>query len=112
MLLCRQRSCLRNDQGVVGSNPILPAHLQTNMAEKTKDTIIDHMFVPKHIVLSDEEAQQEVLLKYNISKKRMPSISIKDPALHSLQINAGDIIKIIRNSHVTGKATFYRVVID
>ena len=69
-----------------------------------------HIYVPAHIKLT-EEAAEEVLKTFNISKKQLPRILKEDPALSKLDIKKGDIIKIVRKSTTTGEAEFYRVVI-
>ena len=68
-----------------------------------------HVLVPKHVLMTEEEVTQ-LLTRYNISKKQMPSISSKDPAIKDLGANTGDIIKVIRNSPTQGKSEFYRAV--
>lgn len=70
----------------------------------------DHNLVPKHIKLEKEKADK-LLQKYNISKTQLPRISRKDPAIKGLDVKAGDIIKIVRNSPTAGKSAYYRVVI-
>lgn len=72
--------------------------------------ITKHEFVPKHIKLSEDEAQ-EMLKKFNISRKQLPRILKEDPAIQKLDVKKGDVIKIIRKSPTTGEAEFYRVVI-
>ncbi len=79
------------------------------MAKEIK--VNDHMLVPKHEVLGNDEAEK-LLVKYNISKKQMPRISGKDPALGGMNIKKGDVIKITRMSSTAHKAIFYRVVAD
>jgi len=71
---------------------------------------LTHIFIPKHIKLGSEDAEQ-ILKKYNISKKQLPKISRKDPALSHLNVEKGDLIQIERDSPVCGKSLFYRVVI-
>ena len=68
-----------------------------------------HVLVPKHVLMTEEEVNQ-LLTKYNISKKQMPGISAKDPTIKDLNVKGGDIIKIIRNSPTQVKSEFYRVV--
>ena len=80
------------------------------MAEK-EIKIEDHILVPKHLII-DEKEVNELLAKYNISKKQIPQIKIKDPTIKNLNAKAGDIIKIIRKSSVQGKSIFYRVVVE
>ena len=88
-------------------SPIRPAHY--NM-EKDNIKIEKHEYVPEHIKLRDEEAE-ELLKKINISKKQLPRILKEDPAIEKFDVKKGDIIKIIRKSPTVGEAEFYRVVI-
>lgn len=80
------------------------------MAEK-EIKVEDHILVPKHMIM-DEKEVEELLSKYNISKKQIPQIKIKDSAIKNLNTKGGDIIKIIRKSPVQGKSIFYRVVVE
>lgn len=68
-----------------------------------------HILVPKHIKLSKEETR-ELLEKYNISLKQLPSISSKDPAIKSLDTEIGEVIKVIRKNE-KGESNYYRVVV-
>ena len=68
-----------------------------------------HVLVPKHVLMTEEEVMQ-LLTRYNISKKQMPSISSKDPAIKNLNVTAGNVIKVICTSLTQGKAEFYRAV--
>jgi len=78
---------------------------------KKKVDITNHILVPKHEKLS-EQAAIKLLEKYNLSKKQLPIIFSKDPAIQNLNANAGDIIEITRKSPTTNTSKFYRVVID
>jgi len=69
-----------------------------------------HVYVPKHVKLTEEEAE-ELLKNLNVARKQLPRILKEDPALANLEVKKGDIIKIIRDSPTTGEAEFYRVVI-
>jgi len=69
-----------------------------------------HVFVPKHVKISEEE-KEKLLDQYNISLSQLPRISKMDPALASLEVKKGDIIKIERDSPTIGKSNFYRVVV-
>ena len=72
--------------------------------------ITKHEFVPKHIKLNEEETE-EILKKFNISKKQLPRILKEDSAIQKLDVKKGDVVKIIRKSQTTGESEFYRVVI-
>jgi DNA-directed RNA polymerase subunit H len=74
--------------------------------------VTDHILVPKHEKLDEEEAEK-LLQKYNITKLQLPKISKKDPVLKDMSdIKVGNIIRITRNSGTAGKSFFYRVVIN
>jgi DNA-directed RNA polymerase subunit H (RpoH/RPB5) len=72
--------------------------------------MIKHILVPEHKKLNEDESEK-ILKKYNVSKKQLPRISIKDPAINELDPKRGDIIEIIRESPTIGKSHFYRVVV-
>jgi len=70
-----------------------------------------HTLVPKHTKLNEKEVE-ELLKKYNISKRQLPRISKKDPAIKDMKLKAGEIVKIKRKSPTSNEAFFYRVVVD
>lgn len=74
-------------------------------------SILEHFLVPKHRVLSPEEAQK-VLEKYRIKPHQLPYILTSDPVVKALGAKPGDIIEIIRESPTAGKAVYYRVVVE
>ncbi len=81
------------------------------MEEQAKFDISEHLLVPKHTKLKDDE-KQVVLNHYNISIQQLPQIKQSDPALSKIPTNPGDVIKIVRKSPTTGETAFYRVVIN
>ncbi|MCH8004234.1 MAG: DNA-directed RNA polymerase subunit H [Nanoarchaeota archaeon] len=70
-----------------------------------------HIFIPKHLQLSDSQ-KEKLLEKYNISEKELPRILKTDPAIISLNSKPGDVIKITRKSQTAAEAVFYRVIVD
>lgn len=57
-----------------------------------------------------------VLKKLNVTKDKLPRISINDPAIKALEeihgkLDPGRIIKIIRKSPTAGYYEYYRVVV-
>ncbi|MGP3668142.1 MAG: DNA-directed RNA polymerase subunit H [Candidatus Bathyarchaeota archaeon] len=77
--------------------------------KKADFDIFEHELVPKHIILSKEEAE-ELLKKYRIKPSQLPKIKDTDPAAKALGAKPGDIIKIIRKSPTAGLAEYYRYV--
>lgn len=72
--------------------------------------MVEHILIPQHKKLS-EEGTENILKKYNVSRRQLPRIKINDPAILELDPKRGDIIEIIRDSPTTGKSYFYRVVV-
>jgi DNA-directed RNA polymerase subunit H len=70
-----------------------------------------HVLVPKHEVLSPEEARQ-VLEKFKVAPHQLPLIKASDPAAKAVGAKPGDILKITRDSPTAGKAIVYRYVIE
>ena len=71
--------------------------------------ILKHTMVPKHTILSNEEAT-EMKKKYNIlDNKQIPDISYFSPISIVLGIRPGDIVKIERSSRTAISTDFYRV---
>ncbi|MEM2635167.1 MAG: DNA-directed RNA polymerase subunit H, partial [Nitrososphaerales archaeon] len=74
---------------------------------KNRIRIMDHVYVPKHILLTHEEAEQ-VLKKYNAKPEQFPYILDTDPVVRELGAKPGDLIKIIRKSQTAGETVYYR----
>ena len=71
--------------------------------------ILKHELVPKHIVLTKDEAQ-EMKLKFNIlNNKQIPDISYFSPVSLVMGIRPDDIVQIERKSRTAIKAHYYRV---
>ena len=73
--------------------------------------MLEHELVPKHEILSEEE-KKELLKKYNITEKQLPKILASDPVVKAIGAKPGDVIRIIRNSHVAGRSVYYRIVVE
>ena len=71
----------------------------------------DHIYVPKHEIMTKEEAEQ-VLEKYHCKSIELPLIFVSDPAIVGLGVKPGDMIKIIRKSATAGESFYYRYVIE
>lgn len=78
--------------------------------KKNSFSIFDHVLVPKHILLSKEEAEA-VLKKYHVKPYQLPYIKASDPAAKAIGAKPGDIVKIIRRSSTSGEVVVYRYVV-
>ena len=77
---------------------------------KEEFNIFDHILVPKHVLLTPEEVTN-VLKKFNITLNQLPKISVKDPAVKTLDAKKGDVVKILRKSQTAGISEFFRIVV-
>lgn len=73
--------------------------------------ILNHDFVPKHEIISQEEAI-EMLIKYRIEKGVLPQISSRDPVAIVIGAKPGDFVKVTRKSETTGESIIYRYCVD
>ena len=79
-------------------------------AETPKTDISKHVLVPKHILLSEEEAKQ-VMVEFNISLLQLPVISSTDPMSKAIGAKPGAIVKIERIGP-SGRSFYSRRVIQ
>ena len=90
---------------VAGSNPVRPVKI------KMEIDIIKHDLVPKHEKMNDKE-KEEFLKKFNLSSSQLPKVKVSDKVLQTMDVSAGDIIKIFRKSSTIKESLYYRVVVD
>ena len=79
------------------------------MPVKVVEKSYKHFLVPKHIMVSKEQAA-ELLKKYNLTLDQLPKISSTDAAIAEFNPEKGEIVKIVRNSPTAGKTVYYRGV--
>ena len=72
--------------------------------------ITEHSYVPKHILLSDEEKSM-LFKRYKIKENQLPKILISDPVARYLGLRRGNVVKIIRDSETSGKYATYRITV-
>ena len=78
--------------------------------EKEKLKPIEHEIIPKHELMKEEEV--EALLKeYGIQKMHLPRILKTDPALIGMEVQRGDVVKILRKSPTAIRSYYYRIII-
>ncbi len=73
--------------------------------------VMDHFLVPKHVALSDQEAEK-VLNKFGINRDQLPKILITDPCVKVIGAKVGAILQIERESPTAGVSIVYRIVVD
>jgi len=73
--------------------------------------VTQHDLVPDHTVLDDAQEVEEVLEEYNVNKTDLPKIKDDDPALPG-EADAGDVVRIERDSRTTDTAVVYRLVVE
>ena len=98
---------------IQGSNKIEKQLLEYNNTEVFNDVdllvnIIDNNLVPRHILLSDKQAE-EILTEYKIKKENLTRILSSDRIAKYYNIKPGQIVKIIRPSITAGEEIAYRV---
>ena len=72
--------------------------------------VSEHERVPEHTVL-DEDGLETVLEEYGIERTDLPKIKRNDPALPD-EAEAGDVVKIVRDSRTADTAVVYRLVVS
>ena len=77
--------------------------------ERLQFNILEHAYVPKHVILTQEEG--DVMKKrYNIVKDtELPEISRFDPVAQAIGMRPGQLCKIIRPSKTAITADYYRI---
>ena len=79
--------------------------------EKKVVKVTNHIYQPKHEILSKEDAEQ-VLKKFNVRTNQLPYIMSNDKGLEDLDVRPGDILRITRKSPTAGESVYYRYVVE
>jgi len=73
--------------------------------------ISTHFLIPKHELLTKEEAEQ-VLARNNATPGQFPYVLATDPLAKEIGAKSGDFIRITRRSETAGTSVYYRYVVE
>lgn len=96
----------RAQQSIQTNFPLVEIFLKKEMMIN----LVDHIYVPKHILLSYEESEK-MMNDYDVQKKDIPRILLSDPVSRYYWAKIGQIFRIIRPSEMTGSSVYYRIVV-
>ncbi|GLT40942.1 hypothetical protein SLA2020_150520 [Shorea laevis] len=72
--------------------------------------ITEHIFVPKHAVLTSEE-KKKLLADYRIKETQLPRILVNDPVAKYYGLKRGQVMRIIRESATADTYVTYRYAV-
>ena len=74
-----------------------------------KIDIQDHMLVPTHEIMTEDEIADEFSdVEYDF--KDLPKIKSEDPVVKAINAKSGDVLRITRKSQTAGEFVTYRIV--
>ena len=76
-----------------------------------KINIQDHMLVPKHEIMSEDEISEE-FSDVDYDFKNLPKIKSDDPVVKTIGAKSGNVLRITRESQTAGVFVTYRIVED
>jgi DNA-directed RNA polymerase subunit H (RpoH/RPB5) len=84
-------------------------HIVIFSIDRLQFNILEHAYVPKHTILTEEETKA-MMLKYNIAHPDMlPNISRYDPVAMAIGMRPGQVCRIDRFSKTAVSTPYYRI---
>ena len=74
-----------------------------------KIDIQDHMLVPKHEIMTEEEISEE-FSEVDYDFKDLPKIRANDPVVEAIGAEPGNVLRITRERQTAGVFVTYRIV--
>ena len=74
-----------------------------------KIDIQDHMLVPKHEIMTEDEISDE-FSDVDYDFKDLPKIKANDPVVEAIGAEPGNVLRITRESQTAGVFVTYRIV--
>jgi len=100
---------LRNEEAIKNGAKTKPIELLPTSFPVFE--IFNHVLVPKHEILTDEEKKQ-ILSEYKLQPYQIPHIKSVDPVVKAIGAIPGDILRVIRKSQTAGQHIAYRYVVE